>query len=86
METKYNRWRFFANPTDPRPVLDAIAPWWKTSYGEDDKGNYCSIIVAFLPLIENVKRYWPEATGIQQLEQGCDISFSERFPKPSWWK
>ena len=76
------RVRFEANPDDFRPVHWPIEyPYWCSGYGE----NY-SIIVAYADSLEYILKNWPEAENIDIMQSDCKIEFTDRFPKPEWWK
>lgn len=74
------RFRFKVNPDDPRPVVWPIKhPYWCTG-GNDDH----SIVVAYEDSVEEIKRLWPDAEDIDEVD-AKEYSFSTRFPKPAWW-
>jgi hypothetical protein len=77
----WKRYRFQANLEDPRPVIfPPPGPWWCT--GTSDA---YSTVVAYLPVDVDLKKYWPEAEDITYTDYD-DIVYSDRFPKPSWYK
>jgi hypothetical protein len=77
----WRRWRFKANPDDPRPIRwPAHGPWWCTGYNDEH-----SIVVAYLPPDVPVEESWPEAEDAEFTEED-EIRFTSRFPRPSWWK
>lgn len=77
------RVRFHANPEDPRPIHWPIKhPYWVT--GEAGDGSY-SIIVAYADNLAYIKENWPEATEIDS-QQTNEYIFTDRFPKPEWFK
>jgi hypothetical protein len=82
---KWDRVRFHANEDDWRPVIwPPIGPYWCSGSGD----NY-AVIVAYFPTgstDEDIKKYWPEASNIDRMQENVDISFSDRFAKPDWWK
>jgi hypothetical protein len=41
--------------------------------------------VAYLPKDTDLLTFWPEAIDIDS-ENVAEISYSERFPKPDWYK
>ena len=51
--------------------------------GEDDRGEY-SVIIAYLPKDEDLLKYWDDAFDVEFTEEES-ISFSDRFPKPSYF-
>lgn len=74
------RARFRANPEDYRPIEWPVKhPYWCTGYGE----GY-SIVVAYADDEAEIKRLWPEATNIDA-EQVNEYTFTDRFPRPSWF-
>lgn len=74
------RYRFHANEDDYRPILwPPLGPYWCSGYGD----GY-SIVIAYLPKDANLFDYWPEADNIDS-EERDEITFSDRFAKPSWW-
>lgn len=80
-QPKWRRYRFRANEDDMRPVKwPPPGPWWCTGYGD----GY-AIVVAYLPPQSNLADYWPEATAVEFTEED-ELSFSDRFPEPDWWK
>ena len=78
---KWLRTRFHANEEDSRPVkFPPPGPFWETSTG----AGYATV-VAYVRLLSEVTEYWPEATSIE-CEQRDEIVFTERFPRPDWWR
>jgi hypothetical protein len=78
--SKWLRARFHANEEDSRPVkFPPPGPFWETS----TVGGYATV-VAYVRNLSEVTEYWPEASSIQ-FEEGDEILFTERFPKPDWW-
>lgn len=66
---------------DYRPLRWPIQyPYWCT--GEND--NYF-VLVAYANSTEELKELWPEASNIESKEVD-KILFSDRFPKPDWYK
>lgn len=79
------RARFFVNKkeckNDYRPLRWPIQyPYWCT--GEND--SYF-VLVAYIDSIEELNGLWPEASNIES-EEVDKIFFSDRFPKPDWYK
>lgn len=79
------RARFFVNKEecegDYRPLKWPIQyPYWCT--GEND--SYF-VLVAYINSIEELNNLWPEASNIE-CEEVNKIVFSDRFPKPDWYK
>jgi len=78
---KWRRYRFHANLEDSRPVkFPPPGPWWESGFGDD-----CSIVIAYLPQNVELKEFWPEASKVEFTNE-TEISFSDRFPRPTWWK
>lgn len=66
---------------DYRPVKWPIQyPYWCT--GESNKDF---VLVAYVNNDEELKELWPEADNIES-EEVDKVFFSERFPKPDWYK
>ena len=77
------RARFKVSSEDYRPVNWPIKhPYWCTGYDGD---GVCATIVAYADDEAEVLRNWPEATGIDA-EECTEYVFTERFPKPDWFK
>jgi hypothetical protein len=77
------RHRFHANADDYRPMtFPPPGPYWCSGSGDD-----YSIVIAYLPrgVKPSSKKLWPEASEIES-EDVEGITFTDRFPKPSWWK
>lgn len=75
------RARFHANEDDYRPVKWPVKhPYWCTGYGD----GY-SVVVAYADNLKEIKKNWPEAKNIETTEEK-EYSFSDRFPKPDWFK
>ncbi len=65
---------------DYRPLkFNAKYPWWCSGEGDD-----YAIIIAWLPVEENLLDYWDDAYSIDS-EEYEDIEFTDRFSKPSWF-
>jgi hypothetical protein len=79
------RVRFYVNLEDPRPLNSPKHPYWITgSLGIDTD---ITIIVSYADNLDELKQNWPEAEHIDILEDGVEsYSFSDRFPKPRWFK
>lgn len=81
MKANWRRYRFHANEDDPRPVkFPPPGPWWCSGSGD----GY-SIVICYLPPKVKLTTYWPEAKKVDYTEE-TELSFSDRFPKPVWWK
>lgn len=68
---------------DVRPLIDMKdiqMPYWCTGYACDD--SYATI-VCFLPKGEDLYKYWDDAYDIDSDERD-EITYTDRFPKPSW--
>lgn len=80
----WTRYRFKANAEDPRPVFfPPTGPYWITGYGD----GYATVI-CYLPSAEGdraLRSLWPEAADVESSPRDT-IVYSDRFPKPSWWK
>lgn len=75
------RCRFRANPDDYRPIkFPPPHPYWCTGYGE----GY-SIVVAYADDEAQIKEFWPEATDLDS-EPKTEYVFTDRFPRPEWFK
>lgn len=80
-EVKMIRARFKANEEDYRPINWPVKhPYWCTGYGD----GY-SVVVAYADSVAEVLKNWPEAKDIEFTEES-EYSFSDRFPKPEWFK
>jgi hypothetical protein len=80
---RYNLYRFVAVTDDPCPaILPPAGPYWITDY--DNDGD--PIIFAYLPPEADITDYWPEAVGVEVIEENTEIVFTERFSRPTWWK
>ena len=81
----WDRIRFKANEDDYRPVtVPALGPYWCSGFGD----GY-SIVVAFVPhqtTDKQIKRFWPEAEEINRMQTDVPLEWSNRFPKPDWYK
>lgn len=85
-----NMWKRYRFKTysveDNRPlVFNPKYPWWcsGSGYGENDKDNF-DIIIAYLPISEDLLKYWDDAFDIEFTEEN-EITFSSRFPKPKYF-
>jgi hypothetical protein len=80
-KTKWNRWRFYTKADDFRPlVFNPSYPWWCSGQGMD--GSHT--IVAFLPLGEELEKYWDDAFDVSVKE--CDeVTFTDRFTRPKYY-
>lgn len=81
----YYRYRFKIKAEDVKPLKsmeDINMPWWYSGKAVD--GSY-SIIVAYLPIREDLFEYWEDAYDIQKYEMD-KIIYTDKFPKPEWIK
>lgn len=83
----WDRIRIYVDPNDPRPVIwPPLGPYWVS--GSNDTH---SVVVAYVPhgtLDVDILKYWPEANneGIDRMHTDTQLTYSDRFQKPSWWK
>lgn len=84
VDKKWKRYRFKTKSVkDSRPIVfNPKYPWWRTGFAGDD--SYVTI-VAYLPVEEDLYKYWDDAFDID-LEEVNEIVFSGRFPKPDYFK
>ena len=81
----WRRYRFTLKHADPRPVkFPPPGPYWVTGYAPDRRGDEWPILVAYLPVDGQIHDWWPEAEQVDTTEE-AEITFTDRFPKPSWW-
>lgn len=84
-KAKWDRVRFKAYIEDWRPVkMPTPGPCWCSG-----EGDGYAVMVAYFPAGATdavIQQYWPEATAIDRLQTNVDLEFSDRFPKPDWWK
>jgi len=70
------------NKDDYRPVTWPIKyPFWCTGFDSDG----LPILVAYAKNRVEIFDLWPDAEGVQ-CEHVYEIHFSERFPRPDWYK
>lgn len=79
---KWKRYRFRTRSVDdPRPLkFNPAYPFWISGYGNDH-----AIVVAYLPVAENLLDYWDDAHDVDFTEHE-DITFSSRFPRPDYFE
>lgn len=66
---------------DYRPVIFMTKyPFWCS--GENDTDF---ILIGYADSEEQVMTQWPEAKEIEVLADDCQVEFSSRFPRPSWY-
>lgn len=66
---------------DYRPLRWPIQyPYWCTG-----ESAHHFVLVAYINSIEELKDLWPEASNIES-EEVDKVFFSDRFPKPDWYK
>lgn len=82
---KWKRYRFKTHSVqDERPIIfNPHYPWWCS--GTDGMGTEFAIIVAYLPVEEDLKKYWDDAYDIEFTEED-EITFSSRFPQPDYFE
>lgn len=79
----WNRHRFICTGGDPRPIkFPPPGPFWCTGYRGEDLNQ--AVVVAYLPEGVGVLSLWPDAIDTDT-EQREELTFTDRFPKPSWW-
>lgn len=84
---KWIRYRFYTKAIDDyRPLIfNPKYPWWCSGFtGLGIQGEDSSIIIAYLPLGENLLEYWDDAYDIEE-EEHEKIIFTGRFPKPDYF-
>lgn len=84
----FGRYRFLTNADDYRPVkFPPPGPYWCTGYVQSDEhpSGDRAIIIAILPLGEQLAEWWPDADLLETASVDI-ITFSERFPRPTWWQ
>lgn len=90
-ESKWRRYRFKTKSVDDcRPlVFNPKYPWWCSGYeldGTPDNPKYkAATIIAYLPILEDLKKYWDDAFDIEYTDEAT-IKFSDRFPKPKYFE
>jgi hypothetical protein len=79
---KWKRYRFRTKSVeDYRPLIfNRKYAWWCSGFGEND-----AIIIAYLPIDEDLLKYWDDAHDIEFTEEN-EIIFTSRFPRPSWFE
>ena len=81
----WDRIRFQANLDDYRPIKwPPTGPYWCSGFNDRH-----SIVVAYVPAgstDEDVRKLWTEAKNIDRMQTTIPITYSDRFPKPDWWK
>ncbi len=82
--SKWLRVRFLSSSVDDcRPIYNdenPEGPWWCSGYSENN-----AVIVAYVKSEDTILKQWPEAENIE-IETIEKPTFSDRFPKPKWWK
>ncbi len=80
----WTRYRFRANPDDYRPVFfPPPGPYWCSGWGLDPDH---SIVIAWFPDNVDLLEWWPEAEAVTTEEDRGPPTFTDRFPRPDWWK
>jgi|UniRef100_A0A7C3ZAF1 hypothetical protein len=57
-------------------------PYWRSGYDFGGK----VVVIAYAEYLYQIYEYWPDAQELDVLEVGTEIAFSDRFPRPDWWK
>lgn len=78
----WKRYRLYTRSiNDYRPLIfDDRYPWWCSGYSDFE-----AVIIAYLPDGEDVLKYWDDAR-IDVVQDRNSITFTDRFPKPNWYK
>jgi hypothetical protein len=78
----WKRYRFYTQSIeDCRPVVfNPKYPWWRSGFAED-----AAVIVAYLPINEDLHAYWPDAYRVEFTEENS-IEFTKRFAKPDYFE
>lgn len=72
---------FEASGNDPRPVkFPPPGPYWVSGQTET-----AAILIAYLRDERDLGKFWPEAEN-PDWDERDEITFTDRFPKPDWWK
>lgn len=81
----WDRIRFRASLEDYRCVeWPPLGPYWCSGEGD----NY-AIVVAYVPHGTDdatLFKYWPEMTHLGRMQTDTTLTFSDRFPRPDYWK
>jgi len=83
-DLKWRRIRLKTKAVDDcRPLIfNPKFPWWCSGTA----GDYSySIIIAFLPVGEDLMKYWDDAYDIDE-EKVEGVTFTSRFAKPEYYK
>jgi len=82
-KNQFWRVRFYEkNVEDFRPLkFPPPGPYWCSGYGDNK-----AILIAWLPNKEDLTKYWPDAEVDEWSDGRSPIMFTDRFPKPDWWK
>lgn len=82
-EKLWKRFRFKTKSVnDYRPLIfNPNYPWWCSGMAGDE--SY-AVIIAYLPVSEDLKKYWDDAFDIEFTEEE-KIVFSDRFSKPEYF-
>lgn len=78
------RVRFYVIADDPRPInFPPPGPYWISgqTMREDEY-----ILVAFVNNEKEIYKFWPEAEKIDIMQEDVEVTFSDRFSEPEWWK
>lgn len=80
----WKRYRFRTKSTDDcRPlVFNPKYPWWLSGYDGSFTNDY-AVIIAYLPIDEDLFKYWDDAYDIDSTTED-KIVFTDRFPRPDY--
>ena len=89
MVGNYVAYYFKTRYADSRPYTDVPfkekkLPWWCTGEGEDERGDFTTILCYLTPDMK-LEDYWDDAYDID-METAQEIEYSDRFPAPDWCK
>ena len=75
------RARFYSpDPDDFRPIKwPPPGPYWCSGFNDTH-----AIIVAYVKTVGQILEFWPGSVEIDG--EAADLEFTDRFPRPSWWK
>lgn len=81
----WDRVHLHVNLNDYRPVRwPPLGPYWCSGFND----RY-SIVVAYVPAGTNdsiIRQYWPETPEVDRIQEGIELVYSDRFPKPDWYQ
>lgn len=74
---------------DSRPIkFPPPGPYWVSGQGQGPDDAYYDILIAFVPSVETLLEYWPDADlgwSGSDVQERAEITYSDRFPRPEWW-